>query len=388
MAERLGFSDLSSITPSDTRREAYYYSKNRKLPPFSGIVALCHNAAAQADFNTDLAYGVGNHLLATFNTAPISREEAALVAIHGLANLASIVPDKTHKARSFNYLPTDKTVHPIDHMAEAADNAQYWLNTLGPQFFTESEEAKDNYFRGSIGDGFSITAKGGSGAGTFSLDLAIESDRADDIRDKLFPSHELWRVGIDTATVKTDEGAKRIGRIIRTGSGVKPGDKQKESEFRHFRSQFGTLPQRALTYIAAQLMYDQDFHHGLALSTAGALELSSLKKSRGLRTTYSDLHRTMGFQAHHNQHWLAVHNIQNRFYQSFVMPHRAMPRNRETGLLPHEPAQLDKVIAGFNSMVSYPSNSEFPIKLCQDDSPTETAKAMHAFLVLQGRYPN
>ena len=347
---------------------------------FADITAFCLQVAGVEGLNTDLAYGWGNHLYGRYRDEENGRTEAAELAVEGLRSIQNLMPHIPAKARAFNYMPTEATTTARQNLQASLDNARYWIDQLGADFFGTNPKYEGSYFRGEIDEGFAITAKAGSGAGTFSVDLAIEYDLTHDRRDGMGPSHELWRLGVDTDMVAVGDGSEqRVGRIIRTGSGMKPNDERKAAEFERFRGVFRMLPQRALTFVAASVMHELDFSAGLALTTEGALTLSSLKKAKGM-TDYTGIHYASGFRHPYNDFWLEAPNLSQDFHDLFV------GTDAQPILLPHEPIQLDRIVDGFNRMSNPVSGDPFGIRLYDRvEEPHELAAVIAAYRSVQAK---
>jgi hypothetical protein len=106
-----------------------------------------------------------------------------------------------------------KSNNPQSAFSQGSENAQFMISLMGMDFFLPSSQdplVRKNLMLAELpGTDLYLSCKGGSGAGTFSLDFAIGVLK--DNKTKV--GGELWRTGIDTE--KTLDG--RNVRIIRTG---------------------------------------------------------------------------------------------------------------------------------------------------------------------------
>ena len=364
-----------SLNKPELERLSDEYS-SKKGPACTGLPEFGEEAADLLDIDTTLGRSFGEYIRSTYGSTRVGRDTIANLTLKTLDSLGRITPDTLVRANHFMYIPLDKTAPMTVQFSRLARNAEYMSNIFGVNMFTTSGK-ETSYYRARIGDGFSLTAKGGSGSGAFALDLAIESDRWSDDRDRLQPSHELWRVGLDTANIKeADEAAKPdVMRIIRTGGAIKANDEKKQREFNRFRRAMNTTPQRVLTFTAAHVMQGLNFNTTLALSTKGATELSSLSKSASATPTrYSELHRDAGFTDQYSEHWLMASNIQKTFFDKFVA------KTPETaGMQPQEYRAVDLAITAFNALVNI-SDNPFPIKICQETDKSTLEAALKAYM--------
>jgi len=349
------------------------YAKDRQARASAGIYLV--QASGIIGLDRNLARGLGDFIAKRDKeNSEASRMDIAILALNSLTAFTKIteaVP--LAKATSFNYLPIHSR-KPIDEqISSALDNAQEHIDTYGIDTFRHG--APRAYHRAPFPDssGYSIAAKGGSGAGTFSIDLAIEYNKFEDDRDYLKPSHELWRTGLD---IYRDDQGNTHGRIIRTGGGVKAHDTIKQDKFNTFLREYRTTPQRILTYLGAHLIHDQYRTNALALSSYGAHELSSLNKSQSAKPTpYSAIHEQSGFVKSYNEYWHLAPDIRNTFYDLFVSQNEV-----DAGIRPHEYRPCDIAVTAFNAMTNYPEGSAFPVKLCSNDDPNVVESAMRAFM--------
>lgn len=199
------------------------------------------------------------------------------------------------KSTGFNYL-TDQDLG--QSLTQATENAQRMVGLVGQRLYRRDpakSSIRETVLKAPLGDGFALTLKGGSGAGTFSLDFAVGVER-EDWRNR----GELWRTGFDTETLP-DGG---IGvRIVRTG-GVKPTP-DRNKKFDEFKHVFRMSPARALTILLvnwAQKHVKPDVI--TALTTCGAQTLSTLP-TNNTAYDYSCLYRQMGFSERDN-YWLVL----------------------------------------------------------------------------------
>ena len=310
----------------------------------------------------NLIFGVYNYARRwNLHTPPL--DEPALRLLDNLHEVTDL-PD-FFKSRSFNYISEEED--PAIAFSQALNNARYFVDLVGQDFFATKDEERATIFKAPIADtNFFLSCKGGSGAGTFSLDFAIGIDWGQPF---IKPSGELWRTGIDTETVGSDETLTT--RIIRTGSAVK-NDVDKKKGYPEFRNKFKISPQRALAFLSMYVSRNLGAGRIDALTTEGAIALSTLGRSK-TPYNYTNLFEGVGFDHSDNPSWLSVSDLQENFYPTL----ETTPEN-QNGLRSHEANGMDKVLEAFKDLHG-PDGQPFPIKLRVDEGIEETEKALAAF---------
>lgn len=299
-------------------------------------------------------------------TAPIG--EPALRLLDDLHQVTDL-PD-FFKSRSFNYISEEED--PAVAFSRATHNARYLIGLVGQDFFASKDKERATIFKAPIADtNFFLSCKGGSGAGTFSLDFAIGIDWGQPF---ILPSGELWRTGIDTET-EQPAGAFTT-RIIRTGSGVKK-DIDKIKAYPEFRKKFKISPQRALAFLSMYVAHSLGADELRALSTQGALRLSSLSRSKD-PYDYTNLFSEIGLQEGENPNWLSVPDLQTNFYPTI----ETSPDN-QNGLRAHETRGMHHILEAFQGLRDSDGN-DLPIKLRIDESREEIEKVLITFEKIHG----
>ena len=133
-------------------------------------------------------------------------------------------------------------------------------------------------------------------------------------------------------------------RIIRTGSGHKSGGStERATDLREIRKNFldtyRVSPQRLLLFLTLEIAYTLGFNHIKALSTEGALNLSTLRHSKS-PVDYSASLNDVGFAAQ-SGNWHEIHGWQDAIY-------RDLPFQGTLGK--HEIDALDAIEKSFNSL--------------------------------------
>lgn len=194
----------------------------------------------------------------------------------------------------------------------AATNLHELVELFGVMPFTsvlrKPRTARRLAWYGEIDRDYFLQFRGGSGAGSFSIDTGLgfmdRSDRSEGTYK------ELWRVGFDT--VQTSSG-ELCTRIIRTGSGIKGRDGIKSDAFDKFRKKYNILPQRLLGLLSLYLMRELDPKFAFALSTRGAMNFSTLGRSKG-DCSYDKLFTDIGFLPMEDKNWLAIPDFRIGIY--------------------------------------------------------------------------
>ena len=250
----------------------------------------------------DVSYGVNAFLHKRFLHPDFNLAQVVTFMV-ALSQLTEGV--NYYKSRSLNYLSEGSDVDAVLH--QTLENARFMIGFFGLDFFSRSHrfpERRKIFFKALIPDSnFYLTAKAGSGAGTFSVDFALGIEKGQGFASN---RGEIWRTGFDTE-VLPDE---KLGvRIIRTGNGVRH-DPSKTAQFEVFKDSFKTSPARALTPLV--ICYAQRVRPDriTALSTHGAKILSSLPKDPHAYS-YTRLFREIGFVGREDGYWLELAALPN-----------------------------------------------------------------------------
>ncbi len=229
----------------------------------------------------------------------------------------------------------------LDRSAEstimsALGNMRFMVERFGPEVFAAtSYDARTEHvvtWGASFDDDYELRVRGGSGAGTFSIDLGL--GLVD--RTKSRPSYkELWRTGIDTAHSEGAMGA----RFIRTGSGVKKDDNVKGEAFDEFRKRHRIMPQKLLGLVGLYFMRELEPDYALALSTGGAKQLSTLSNSKS-ECDYSGIFKGIGFRPSQDPDWLLIDDFEDGFYEALA----------RADIKKHEAHRLHEAVEGLNEM--------------------------------------
>jgi hypothetical protein len=285
--------------------------------------------------------------------------------------LNACVPDTYIDGKDLVYLADQGKSAPyvIDNIKA---NLEYWGQILGKSIFGITEA------RGSIEpdiwkvelplEGYYLAIKGGSGSGTFSLDISIGYNEKSNASNAL--AGQIWRIGIDVE--KSDAGELSM-RIIRTGTGQKSqgeeGRREKIEEIRgRFLEHYKVSPQRLLLFLALEIAYDLKFNTIKALSTQGAMDLSLLSRSKN-PPDYTASMTDVGFK-YQEGNWHQISDLQKNFYDILA------GNGYEEALRPHEVRGFDTILKAFRALRNQKGDN-IPIQLLRDE-PEELAKAWAA----------
>lgn len=301
MFELLTKSPQADTQPSTSITAPFNLWKNGGSIDRHRLYTALRTCAAYRGIQPDVSYGVNSFVSQrfmdpSFNLAPI---------VTFMVSLAELTEGKNfYKSRSLNYLTDRCNVGTA--LDQTLGNAGYMVNLFGIDFFSRDPrfpERRKTFFKALIPDSaFYLTAKGGSGAGTFSIDLALGIEKGQGFRKN---SGEIWRTGLDTEILPNGE----LGiRFIRTGSGVRH-DPLKTAQFEEFKHTFKTSPARALTFLAVNYAQRLSPIRITALTTHGAKILSTLPKDPRAYD-YSRLFLGMGFtEQDDNQYWFQLADL-------------------------------------------------------------------------------
>lgn len=249
--------------------------------------------------------------------------EAATELVGGITDYEREQP--LFSVKPFHYMPVpdlpaiDVRCTAESTLVAAINNMRYMQERFGTRPFAaelpEKRVVRAVTWVAPIDDDFHLHVRGASGSGTFSIDLGLGViDR--DNRSHTDNYKELWRAGIDTASVNDHLGA----RFIRTGSGTKAGDTFKIEAFDRFRKQHHILPQRLLGILGLYFIRELEPDYAVALSTEGAKRYSTLTNSKGV-CDYDGIFKNIGFEPTSDRHWLGILNFGEKFYDAIVTAH-------------------------------------------------------------------
>ncbi len=368
MAQEHGGSDVGQMDPPLTATS--FIEDRYRSRPFSGrrLYDVLGLYGAARGISPNVVFGVYNYARLR-DVVGNDRLGKVLQFIDDLHELTG-TPD-FFKSRSFNYIFEGEEMAEVFN--QALSNARFMVELAGVRFFAREHGKRGIIFKAPIADSdFFLSLKGGSGAGTFSMDFAIGVDKG---QKALSTLGELWRTGVDTEI--PEDGQGRIVRIIRTGTGVIRNDPLKTEKFKEFRKRFKITPQRALAFLALYFAYSLGAEGIKALSTNGAKRLSSLGRSAN-PYDYSQLFKGVGFVEGENPHWLYVPDLPENFY--FTL--ETTPEN-QNGLRAYEASGMHKVLEGFQSLQG-PEGEECPIRLQFVETPEEMERVLAAFRNIHG----
>lgn len=262
------------------------------------------------------------------------------------------------KGRAFRYpavsdIPefgTERNSNTI--VSSATGNAGFMIAYAGVESFLAGDaRRKTRAIEHTIDvDDYVLKVRGGSGAGCFSLDLGLGFNSTTRY-------NELWRTGFDTEHLGDVMGA----RIIRTGSGVKPGDAAKIERFDQFRKDFGIMPQRLLGLASLYMMHEMKPDYMLALSTEGGKRLSTLGRSKG-GCNYSGIFQNIGLRQSPDPYWLTGGAGPEAFYDTLE---RANISRREADTLDHVIGAINETMATHEEQ----GGTAMRLDLCSQQDP-------------------
>ena len=321
-----------------------------------------------------------SHLVKKFDRVkkPEDAEQLLLFALW----LRDQVPQDFYGRKAMVYLANQNT--PLQNVLENMEaNYKYWTETFGTQTFETSHDTvspREGIWKSWLPlKGYYLSLKGGSGSGTFAMDVAIGYDNKH--REHPEPLHdtagEIWRVGFDMEVSAEQE---RIFRIIRTGSGQK-SEKGSARELennlirKNFLDGYKTSPQRLLLFLALEMAYTLGFDTARALSTEGAMNISLLGQSKH-PLDYTASMTGAGFE-YKGGNWLQMNNIQKGYYDILA------GSGYEHSLRPHEVGGFTMIANAFDRL-RHADAGELPIKLIRSE-PEELNKAWGAYARLRAQ---
>lgn len=295
-----------------------------------------------------------------------------------IGDIADFEQGRLIKSRiPFRYMPSrnsfedgERGITADDTVAGAVSNMRYMVDKFGGDTFavidSEYGFVPPVQWQAPIDDNYAIRIRGGSGAGSFSIDFGL--GRTDP--DRPWTYNELWRNGIDTYEDDNGFGA----RFIRTGSGIKQGDSSKARAFERFRRQYGILPQRFLGIIGLYFMREVNPDYALAATTLGAEKLSTLGNSKG-RCDYTGIFSNIGFQPSGDPNWLTVEDFDDGFYDALDL---SKIRKNEADLLSHAVESVNSA-HGINLELEK-TDTPIPFQLCSDESDETLERELGIYL--------
>jgi hypothetical protein len=224
-------------------------------------------------------------------------------------------------------------------------------------------------YSAQLDDDFELRIRGGSGASALSLDFGLgwrQQRTFGDEEHEVVTYKELWRSGIDT-----EHHADQMGvRIVRTGSGVKPGHVDKQEAFDEFRDRHGIMPQRMLAIINLYAARELEPDYVVALSTEGAKEFSTLGHSTGT-CDYTGIGTNSGLLETSDPYWLGVGEyMQHGFYDTLE---RAKITQREA-------ATLDLAIQAVNAATPIKQDLPLNFQMCTNNDPAVVERELAVYL--------
>jgi hypothetical protein len=206
-------------------------------------------------------------------------------------------------------------------------NAQYWIGLFWLRFFEEWEKKERTYvLRAPIDQDFDIVCKGGSGIGTFCIDISLSfwAQRLPGV-----VRNELWKMSIDIDA--------QWMRIVRSGGSMNSkyvNAEERSEKFDQFKKCYKMLPQRALGALALYIAESEWKYPLRAISLEWARKRNmSLVASSKVNFDYTKLFEWLGFELQ-NENWLSIDSFMEWIHH---VGH-------------HEADILDRMVHAFNDM--------------------------------------
>ncbi len=258
----------------------------------------------------------------------------------------------------------DRTVPLETQLAVLADNATRVHSAMGEDFFRNRQDRSEpmvHYTTGLLGGTMWLGVKGGSGAGSFSVDIAVGKIQRNDFRHM---RGEMWRVGVDST--KTD-GVVR-SRVIKLGSAMttnKNGNEEKRALSREFLNTYRISIPRAMAALALLAAHSIKGAEQLQLVTQRTFSEPKFTGHSGLgvKFDYVRLFSELGFDAPLDK--AAVMTFPNEpyeFYRRFLDTDR-----KGQGIHCGELNGLEQIIASFNGATDAVSDRVNPLQLLGED---------------------
>lgn len=279
-----------------------------------------------------------------------------------------------YKANVFRYFHDPAPLPEV--VTNAAGNAEYFCALMGPELFRVhpyNPKRRNTFYKAPIDKDFYLGLKGGSGSGTFCLDLSIGLEKGQNER----PSFELWKLGLDTGTAAD---GSRTARMIRTGSAMRtssPEYSEKVSGYDSFRKRYKIEPKRALAFVALFAAHEMPGIGSIQAITFDGVrssQVTQLKTRRTINFDYTHFFTKCGFAPSDNQNWLQISNSPEGFYNAVVTN-----PDGQSGLRNYEVSGLEVAISAFRELKCVRTGSPVPLTVAHNTSPTELAAAMPAY---------
>ena len=287
--------------------------------------------ANQGALDSSISSSLKKYFATTVNMQP--GEVSAETARELVSGIARYEVDRPlYSVKPFRYLPLPTIAEMgIEGTAEASvrsavGNMTYMQDRFGQDVFAaelpKPRSVRAYVWSAALDDDYEIRVRGGSGAGTFSIDFGLG---AIDRHDGAYKYKELWRAGVDTMHIDDKMGA----RFVRTGSGVKEGKESfKGRAFDEFYQRYKIMPQQLLGFVGLYHMRELEPDFALALTTEGAMKLSTLKNSKG-GCDYDGIFEHIGFQESTDPHWRVIPDFNRGFYKA-ISDHVERRRQHDT----------------------------------------------------------
>lgn len=294
-------------------------------------------------------------------------------AIDGIAEVVGDTPIYKDGQFKYFYRPNGD----INELSQQVmGNAQYMAETFGIGLFEKHPEwsrTRYTHLKALLPGGFYMSLKGGSGSGTFAVDLALGLDRGQKTRI----GGEFWKTGLDTAVDPAT--GKRAARIIRTGSGTAKHDsdwEEKTQAFEKFKRIFGMSPARATIFLTMFMAHDLPDVGSLQAITLEGVQnrtLTHAKNSSKIRFNYTERLKECGFKESKDPDWLEISNDPESFYRAIQTD---PARN---GLRRGETSGLDRLVDAFRNLRCVRGSALSAPLICVDSGPEELGAALPVF---------
>jgi hypothetical protein len=255
----------------------------------------------------------------------------------------------------------DRTAPLSDQLDRLVSNAAEIRSRMGYGFFRDRDgrSEREVHYSTLLLDGLLwLGIKGGSGAGSFSIDFAIGRVQRNDFRHM---RGEMWRTGIDT--IVDENGAS--ARVIKQGSAMnrnKKGYEEKRELARKFYELYGISVPRAMTALTICAA------HTLEKPTLQLVTQQTFSRPRytghsetKVKFDYQEHFRSMGFDGMPNNNKVLVFRGERRgFYKRLIDQD-----NTGSGLNRRELAGLDEIVHAFNNAQDAVTDALTPLRMFQ-----------------------
>lgn len=305
----------------------------------------------------------------------ITSELDLVKTIGFLIELQKIVGEKRlYAGKDVKYLSSTQNLETL--FEQFLFSARFFVDKFGIDFFTTRSkkfENRDQVMTANIpGTDMYLSCKGGTGSGVFSIDFAIGAQSERDIGY----GGEFWRTGLDVE--KIPKGL--CVRIVRTGSALKPNLDSKIKAFKEGKANIKITPARALAFLCAHIAYDLGAAELKALTTDGAIKLSSLGRSSA-GFDYTSHFKQVGFEDSNDPNWLAITDFQNRYYHATTGD-----EEKATGLRNFEIGGLNRVFKAFKHLKDPRSGKTIPLTIFGSETKDEIERALISSSASRGRF--